>query len=499
MAFSIPFPEREWRLVAALAIIFLLTHLPFLCYMPLVKDEAIYAMMLEEQARNPTLVPTFLGNPVNWKPPLFFWAYAAFTRPLLSAPAIPLEAAYRLPSLAFSLLTIPVLFRTLRNIGASSALASLAMLIFIVSLPSINPSVSLLTDAMNFFFIALSLWLYTEPRLGPWRFVAAGALSFTAYFIKLAVAFMVPLLAILHAVLNDRRLLGNVLFLLSLISVPAAYVLNLQLLAAGGLKSDLYSSAFMNATPFMPHLEDMLTVIMGSSAVFLMGAGIWFALSVAGVVMHWRSENFMAAWYALTILPFLSGAFMVWYYLPVMPAVAYFAAMALLRWDGRDRADAFFMIFLAAALVISMAMILYDFQTSYEVYHGEKEAGLMLAGKENVAVVGYFAPTFVATKALTEMRADGRMLDFGWVVVPKKEGSGPVQEFAQDYHSELYDASPGDPNVYFSELYRKETNITVFDYIVVASSRPILLNGTVIYNQSSIVVYYMGADGAGSG
>jgi len=446
--------------------------------------------MIEEQASHPTLMPTFFGNPVSWKPPLFFWAYSIFTRLPLSLP-IPMEVAYRIPSLMLSFITIPVLFRTFRNIGASKALSFFTLTIFIVSLPSINPSVSVLTDALNFFFISLSFWLYTEPKLGSWRFIAAGALSFAAFFTKLVIALMIPALALAYFHFNDKRVMKNALFALSLLSVPAAYAANMWLLHDAGLRADLYSGAFQAATPFM-QFDKQIATFMGSTAIFLIGAGLWFALSIFGLIKHWRTEKFMACWYAMVLFPILTGNFMVWYYLPVMPAIAYFAALILLRWDGGDKADAFFMLFFLTALLVTVSMIIYDYHETYGMYSAEKGAGLLLAGRENVAIVGLYSPTIIATKALTELRTGGSMLDFGWIVAPRKTDALVVQEFAEDYWSDRYPVPQGNQNEFFSELYRKDTNITKFDYVAVAGNYAFSHNGTVIYNQSNITIYRMG-------
>jgi hypothetical protein len=487
MAIRLQLPQSETRLVIMLIVLFLLSRLPLLGYMPLVKDEAIYAMMIEEQADHPTLMPTFLGYPVSWKPPLFFWAYS-----LVPALPLPLEAGYRVPSLILSLITIPILFRTLRNMGASKPLSFLTLLIFTFSLPSVNPSVSLLTDALNFFFIASSLWLYTEPKFGPWRFILAGMLSFAAFFTKLVIAFMVPVLAFAYFYLNDRRTVKTLPFLISLIFVPAAYLANMALLSSAGMKADIYSSAVEAATPFW-QIETQLRVFTGSATIFMIGAGIWFALSILGLMKHWKREKFMACWYAMIIFPLITGTFMVWYYLPVMPAVAYFAALILIRWDGGDKTDLFFMLFFSVALMLSISMIAYEYKTVYDLYGDEKEAGLILAGKENVAIVGIYAPTIVATKALTELRASGSILDFGWVVVPRRMDGEVVRTFTGDYWSDKYPLSQGTQDGFFADLFRKDTNITKFDYVVVTGDFAFSPPGSaLIYNKSNITIYRVG-------
>jgi hypothetical protein len=492
MAFSVRLPQSEYRLLCILFVAFLLTRLPLLGYMPLVKDEAVYAIMVEEQADHLTLVPTFLGYPVNWKPLVFFWAYSQSVH--LPIP-LPLEASYRVPSLVFSLLAIPVLYRTMRNLGSTQPLAFFTTLVFLISMPSINPSVSLLTDSLNFLLISSSLWLYTEPKLGRWRFIAAGALSFAAFFTKLVIAFMIPILALAYFYFNERRTLKSPLLILSLLFVPAAYLANMALLDSMGMGGDAYSAAFGGHVAVWEQLWRQMGILIGSVTVFMLGAGIWFALSIVGLITHWRREKFMACWFAMVIFPLLTGTYMIWYYLPVMPAISYFAVLLLIRWDGLDKMDKFFAIFFSAMLLLTTAMVAYVYIINHEFYIAEKEAGLLIAGHENVSIVGVYAPTIVATKELTELREGGRMLDFGWVVSSGTFSEDEVRSFAMDYWSDEYPAVQGDFNGFFSNFttYRKDTNITDFDYLVITGEYPVSPPGSaLIYNRSNITIYRIG-------
>ena len=98
-------------LLIILAALFLLSRIPAMLYMPFVQDESLYSVMIEEQAAHPTLIPTLFGYPVSWKPALFFWTYAALSRVQL-----PIELAYRLPSLAFGLLTVIIIGLLVENV-----------------------------------------------------------------------------------------------------------------------------------------------------------------------------------------------------------------------------------------------------------------------------------------------------------------------------------------------------------------------------------------------
>ena len=68
--------NKTMLFLAVLVVFYLITRLPVLDYLPLVQDEALYSIMIEEQRESLTLVPTFLGYEVSWKMAPFFWIYS---------------------------------------------------------------------------------------------------------------------------------------------------------------------------------------------------------------------------------------------------------------------------------------------------------------------------------------------------------------------------------------------------------------------------------------
>jgi len=356
---------------------------------------------------------------------------------------------------------------------------------------SIYPQDAFLTDSLVFLLICTSLWLYTEKRLPAWRFIAAGALAFAAFFVKLVIAFMIPFLAVAYFWAYRRETLRDPLFLASLAAVPLAFLLHYALLSQAGLAGQLFVSDIGGHLVSTDGLLGQLVFLLGSLYSFILFAGIWFALSAFGFWKFWRKEPFMAAWYVLSVFPVLSGFFMPWYFLPVLPAISYFAAAALLRWDGKEKQDAFFFFFLALAVVLSVIPIIPTYQSMHSVYAPEKEAGLLLAGRENVLVIGTYAPGIIAYKMLEEQRSLGRPLDVGWVLFWNNVTRGDVLPYLSDYHV----AEPAVVDGSFSSMFtsrstfRKDSNITSFDYVAV-SGPPMELPGYgVIYNGTGIAVY----------
>ncbi|NYZ73983.1 glycosyltransferase family 39 protein [Candidatus Micrarchaeota archaeon] len=467
MVFSIRLPEDDRSLILVLMALYILIRLPVLGYLPLVQDEAVYAIMADEQADAPTVVPTLFGYPVAWKPAPFFWVYAGFSE-VLSPLHLPLEVTYRLPSFLFGLATVPLIYFILRNAGSSRALAFFTVIIFLFSFTSIYPNAAFLTDSLLFMLVCSSLYLYSDKRLAQWRFIGAAVLAFSAFFVKLVVAFIIPLLALAYIYLYDRKSLPKPVFLLSLMAVPLAWVMHYFLLQGAGLGSEVYVSDVWWHLISPAGIYDQLAMLVGSMTYLLAGSGIWFALSIFGFWKHWRDNLFMSAWYALLVFPVIGAYLMPWYYLPVFPAVSYFAAIVLLKWDGKERTDLFFAVFFTAIIILTVALCMWIYSDLNEDFLPQKEAGLIISGKENVLVIGNWAPGVIAYKMVTEKRESGRPLDFGWVVGDANFTTEMVNTFVDDYYTGRYPVVDGSFNrmYWVKDIFRKDSNVTHFDYMV---------------------------------
>lgn len=490
MSLSLRLPKTDRECLVVLAVAYLLLRLPLLTFLPLISDENLYALMAEEQMQHPTLIPTLFGHEVSWKPAPVFWIYGAFSR--LASGLLPMEAVYRLPSLLFGLLALPPLYFLLRNAGSTLLGAFFAVLIFSASIVSIYSQTSFLTDSLMFLLICSSLWLYTEKRLPAWRFLAAGALAFAAFFTKLVIAFMIPLLAVAYFYVRRREILANPLFLVSLLAVPAAFLLHFALLQSSSLANELYVSDIGGHLLSPEGAQAQAQKLVGSLSTFLTTAGIWFALSLYGLWKYWRTELFMAFWYVLLVFPALTGAFMPWYFLPVMPAIAFFAAAALLRWEGKEKPDRFFIIVLSVALLLSLPLMALYYSGLREGPLPEQEAGLLLAGKENVLIVGIYAPDIVSYKMLTELRSTGHSKDVGWIITQANPTADEILTYASDYHSMKYPIVDGSFSSSFTSnaTFRKDSNLTSPDYVAVSGGPDMQIPGFhTIYNNLFVTVY----------
>jgi len=490
MALKIGLPKDETRLIILLIAVYLLTRLPLLGYLPLIKDEAIYSIMIHEQSVSHTILPTLFGYPVSWKPILFFWTGALF-----SGLPLPIELIYRLPSFLFGLLTVPLLFAVLRKSGINANISFLSTLAFLLCAVSIHPNTHAMIDTMMFFLILLSLCLYVGEKKDGGdagrKFLLAGFLVFIAFFTKFILAAMIPALAIAYLYFNDRKSLRNPLFLVSLLALPAAITLNALLFTQAGLSGELALPFGSNALSNSGLIGQFARAI-GALDVFLVGTGIWSVLSIPGFISHRKENPFMSFWYLLTILPLLGGTYMVWYFLPVMPAISYFACMSLVMWKGKERMDGLFGFVFAAGALLGLGIALYTYVSLSEFYSVEKEAGLLLSGKEDVAVIGLYTPTLVTYKYHSELSALGRPLDFGWIAFPEAVPPETVRDFALDYHTGSHPAVDGSFSEFYTtnQTFRKDTTIADPRIIAIAGGYNIgIPDARVIYNRSYITIY----------
>ncbi len=482
--------KRDMRTAALLAAAYLVPRLILLIVMPFVLDEALFTMMSGEQAVHPTAIPTLFGYPISWKPAPYFWTYAALSWPSLQL-GLPLEVAYRLPSLLFGLLSLPLLYAVLRKAGATRNVAVASVVIFMFSGISLYPQSTVLTDAPMLFLILLSLYLYLEEKAGRWRYLAAGAAAFVGFFFKVFFAFVPPILAVAYFYSRDRKVLKDPVFLSSLALPLIAALINLYMLQGVGLGGEFLEGNAVSHLISSEGLQGQLKGMVDALDNLFLFSPLWLGLSIIGFAKSWRENLFMSFWYALLAIPLVSSLVLPWYYLPVLPAIAYFAASVLVRSDGKEKTDAFFYFTLALLAICSLAFYAVIEYYTYVFYNPEKVAGLLVAGKENVLIIGNYKPSIAAYKVLSEQRS-GQRLDFGWIILSPDSNFSVIDDYVHDYYDPSFNTTDGSLSSLFTTkgIFRKDTNVTRFDYVVVAGARDYRPAGSAaIYSDDQAAVY----------
>jgi hypothetical protein len=188
----------------------------------------------------------------------------------------------------------------------------------------------------------------------------------------------------------------------------------------------------------------------------------------------WRKNLMFSAWMLLLFLLLLLGQ-RPWYYYYAMPPVAFFSALLLV--PSGKKLDAFAALVLAILVAVSCSVALFtEWNPSYAPFFGEgKEIGLMLSGKDNVLFIGQYSINTISIsyKAIEERRDYGSPLDFGWVLFDQKKNNftaSSAQDFALDYWRNDYGVEDSNfAGIFWQDrIFRKNTSITEFDYVVVS-------------------------------
>lgn len=491
------------RMLAAISIFCLLAHLPFLAMIPMVKDEGPYSMMIEEQISHPSTVVTFFGYEVGWKPPLMFWTYGAAVQFLRGLP-IPLEAVYRLPGTAFGLANALLVFLLFEALLKDRKEAFFVTLVYLTTFLPIHVDSRVLTDSMMGTAVLAGVLAYVRSAEDRRWYAAGGLAILFSYFIKQTLAAIIPVLALAFFFGKDRRRLQDPLLYASFIGLPLAMWL-FEMSIAPMLGSETVGTAVSLSVLenyILPNLRWQSAV--ASLLTFFPLSCVWFPVSMYGFAKNWRRSPMLSAWYIMSVFPLFAGTMMAFYFYPVIPAMSYFA-LQLVQRDaaGRVRRDAFFMMAFLMMGAVTLGMGAINHASFNDIYQGQKEAGEFLAGKENVLIIGEYSSEVFSYKALWENRASGGWLDFGLIIFNESEDSPALyRSFMSDYYHQPGNVVDGNFARFFADrenIFRKDTNITRFDYVCITGGHDFNPGGELVFERNYSKVYHVGGSRAPSG
>ncbi|MFA5105811.1 MAG: glycosyltransferase family 39 protein [Candidatus Micrarchaeia archaeon] len=472
---------------------------PFLQVEPLQLDEALYAQMTNAFMQHATLQPVFMGEVVSWRPIGYFLINAPFVA-LGKALALNPELAYRLSSLFFSFLTGIVLYFLVKNMYKRADVAFVAALFYQVNFATVFVSNRGLTDSVLMFFMVSSLYFYFKGK-DAGDFLCAGALAFAAYFVKTVMALAVPFLAVSYWFFKDRKALRDKYFLVSLLAVPLAAVLVAGIMQASS--SQLGSDISTLLVKFDFADKNFLQVMLSATVVFAAMIGMFVGFAVEGAKKIAGFDPFIIVW--LSMLPVLiwgSQVGMPWYLLPAMPAVGIVVAVGSL--DKKHKFDSFASAVFAFLVILTLAITIY-FYAFNSSPHYEKEAGEFLAGKDNVYVMGYYAPGILFYKNNLDSKA-GNLCT---IVTGLKGNNNTYKAFENASEKEIEDAiaqayygknGPVDFNTRWTDAFWDRRPLAAgcngfgADYIVAAGLKAGMVerlgNFTLVKNISGEILIY---------
>ena len=375
--------------------IFLVAHLFLLNARPFYKDEALYAQMIDEFLRAPAVLPTYFGEAVPWKPMLLFYAYSPAVF-LLSLLPIPLEIAYRLPSLFLGLAATLLTYGIARRLKLGDGAAFIAAAAYAsLNLAAVTDTM-LLMDPLLQALILAGLYSYLRALKDPRWLAAAFAFGALAFLTKTFASAYLPLLGLLLIFFTDRKMLTKPAFLLSLTGVAFGALLFSLAFIATGNSGILLSEYVLDAARFPPFSDTLLSkiVIGGLQFTFFTIPWLFFALyGLARTDFRKGAGVFTAYWLLLIIMPLATAYVHYWYFLPVLPALALFAARGFAP-DGK--LDKPTLAVLLAMLAISLYLAPY--LRPDEAPEDARELGNYLAGKGPLLLVANYSPTITFYK-----------------------------------------------------------------------------------------------------
>jgi hypothetical protein len=134
------------------------------------------------------------------------------------------------------------------------------------------------------------------------------------------------------------------------------------------------------------------------------------------------------------------------------------------------------------------------FSSMYGMYNAQRAAGEFISNKENVLIIGSYFPKIISHKVLIEKQKSNSSPDFGWILLSHKRNHSVLTDYIKDYHTDKYEINTGSFDGMFDEsdfpgAYRKNSNISDPDYVVVCGFHKFTTEGTIVFNYSGLHIF----------
>ncbi|MDD5317578.1 MAG: glycosyltransferase family 39 protein [Candidatus ainarchaeum sp.] len=399
--------SREALGIAFIALVFASSHLLLFDSRPLFKDEALYAQTISELLQQPEILPAFNGETFTWKPMLFFYYCSPVVLAARDVLPVGIENQYRAaPAIAGFAATL-ALFFLLKRLTGNADLSILAAAAYAASNVTALADTALLTDSTLMLLTLSGLYFYVRAGeahssrdSGRMRLflAAASAASFLAFLTKTYAALLLPALAVAHFFFSDRKFLARPAFIATFAAPALAAALHAALFASQGLLAPLLVEYFFNAQRAQPFTYKLGGDILVSLVLLAFYAFPWFVFAGKGIMgaRPLKGPDVLMAFWLLFALPGLVGTTMYWYFLPLIPPTAYFAAKGILEGGKLDKLTAAFFV-----LLLAFSIILGPYSRPFAETDA-RELGYMLSGKQDVLVIANWSPTILFYKAHDE-------------------------------------------------------------------------------------------------
>ena len=300
------------------------------------------------------------------------------------------------PSVLFGFLAVLLIYGISRLLKLSEDASLLAAAIYAASNLAAIVDTAMLIDPLLQFLILAGVYSYMRARSDARWLAPAFLLGALAFLAKTYASIYLPLLAVLLLFFTDRKKLAKPAFLLSLSGVVFGALLYSLAFAATGNSRLLLSEYAFDAGRFPPFSAELLSkiVIGGLQLAFFLIPWLCFALyAIARTDFRKGASLFLAYWLLLILIPLATAYIYFWYFLPVLPPLALFAARGFAP-DGK--LDKPTLAMFAAMLLISLFLLPY--LKISDPAGDMKELGIYLSGKERTLIIADYSPTILFYK-----------------------------------------------------------------------------------------------------
>ena len=347
--------------------------------LPVVGDAALYSQTIIEVEK--TGKATYLGYKETWKSPIFFYIYTffvKFSKFLSFNPSLMVS----FPCVLFFVVSVFFFYKICR-IFFDEKFSTIATLVF-----SINPISAVifstpLNEAELMAFFLPSVYFYLLSLRKNYFLIPAGILLAIAFGIKTYEALIIPPIIIFYFIKEKATAQKIVLLLFSFSFLVIPVFLN--------------SFVFKTGEMFIYDLRHF-SIDKGNIVAFIANFFLLlFPFSVFSLLefLNKKTLEFFDFWFIFVFGIFVVDKGMLWYYAPVLPAIAVLTTKFFRKENKLD----YFIISLLFVYMILYSFYIIDgakIQKSMSYYGGKEEieAAEILANKSNVFLI-YYSPTFV--------------------------------------------------------------------------------------------------------
>ena len=353
----------------------------YLASLPVIDDAGLYSEIIMEIEK--TGKATYLGYKETWKSPISFYIYAFFDKFFNFLNFNP-SLMVSFPCVLFFLISA-FFFYKICGLFFDEKFSAIATLIF-----SINPISAFVfstpyIEAELMAFLLPSIYFYILALKKDLFLIPAGILLMISFGVKTFEALIVPILAIFYFL--EKKANKQKIFLLfcsfSFVIIPI--ILDFSFFGTGEMFSYDIRRFFINPQNLILFYYYFILLLFPYSVFSFFG------------FLKEKTTRIFDFWFSFIFLISISANLYIWYYTPILPAIAILVTKFLRK---GSKFDYFIILLVLICSFLSSFYFVKEMKTTSvnaaSHYGGEEDvkAAEILANKSNVLLL-YYSPTFV--------------------------------------------------------------------------------------------------------